>query len=186
MMNEHTYKKESVHHSGENGRRNFLKICSVVLTSLIGIAYAIPLIRAFISPAMQDTVTGSTGLFDIGDINACEVNVPRKVPIKGSKMDAWNKFPKTAIGAVWILMDKDKKFTAFSTICPHLGCGVDWDEDSVRFVCPCHDSYFDIEGKVLSGPSPRRLDTLETEIKQGKLFVKYQKMKLGISEKIPT
>ncbi len=177
--------EESVHHSGENGRRNFLKICSVVLTSLIGIAYAIPLIRAFISPAMQDTVTGSSGLFDIGNISDCEVNVPRKVPIKGSKMDAWNKFSTTAIGAVWILMDKDKKFTAFSSICPHLGCGIDWDEDSERFVCPCHDSYFDIEGSVLSGPSPRKLDTLETEIKQGKLFVKYQKMKLGISGKIP-
>ncbi len=34
--------EESVHHSGENGRRNFLKICSVVLSSLIGIGYAIP------------------------------------------------------------------------------------------------------------------------------------------------
>ena len=30
--------EESVHHSGENGRRNFLKICSVVLTFFIGIA----------------------------------------------------------------------------------------------------------------------------------------------------
>ena len=185
MINEHTYKKESVHHSDENGRRSFLKICSVVLTSLIGIAYAIPLIRAFISPAMQDTVTGSSGLFDIGNTNDCEVNVPRKVPIKGIKIDAWNKFPTTAIGAVWILMDKDKRFTAFSSICPHLGCGVDWDEASGRFICPCHESYFDIEGSVLSGPSPRGLDTLETEIKQGKLFVRYQKMKLGISKKMP-
>ncbi len=177
--------EESDHRSDENGRRNFLKICSVVLTSLIGIAYAIPLIRAFISPAMQDTVTGASGLFDIGNINDCEVNVPRKVSIKGAKMDAWNKFPPTALGAVWMVMDKDKKFTVFSSICPHLGCGVDWDEASGRFVCPCHESYFNIKGSVLSGPSPRKLDTLETEIKQGKLFVKYQKMKLGISEKIP-
>ena len=35
------------------GRRDFLKICSVVLSSLIGIAYAVPLIRTFISPALQ-------------------------------------------------------------------------------------------------------------------------------------
>ncbi len=183
-MNEHTYIKENMHPSG-NGRRNFLKICSVFLSSFIGIAYAVPLIRAFISPAMQDTVIGSSGLFDIGNINDCEVNVPKKVSIKGSKMDAWNKFPLTAIGAVWIVMDKDKKFTVFSSICPHLGCGIDWDGDSGRFVCPCHESYFDIRGKVLTGPSPRGLDTLETEIKQGKLFVRYQKMKLGISKKMP-
>ncbi len=177
--------EESVHHSGENGRRNFLKICSVVLSSFIGIGYAIPLIRTFISPAMQNTVTGSSDMVDVGNINEYQVNVPRKIAIKDSLTDAWTKFPSTTIGAVWILMDKDKKFTVFSSICPHLACGVDWDEDSGRFVCPCHESYFDIEGNVLSGPSPRKLDTLETEIKQGKLFVRYQKMKLGISEKIP-
>jgi len=183
-MNEHTDIKESIDSTG-NGRRNFLKICSVALSSLIGIGYAIPLIRAFISPAMQKTVTGSSDLVNIGNVNEYQVNVPKKTAIKDSLTDAWTKFPPTTIGAVWILMGKDKKFTVFSSICPHLGCGIDWDGDSGRFVCPCHESYFDIEGSVLSGPSPRGLDTLDTEIKQGKLFVKYQKMKLGISGKIP-
>jgi Rieske Fe-S protein len=82
-------------------------------------------------------------------------------------------------------MSKDKKFTAFTSICPHLGCGINWDEDSGKFICPCHDSFFDIEGRVLSGPSPRGMDTLETEIKDGKIFVKYQKMRLGVSGKTP-
>jgi Rieske Fe-S protein len=111
--------------------------------------------------------------------------VPRKVAIKDSRMDAWTKYPQTVIGAVWVVRGEDDKFTAFSVICPHLGCGIDWDKDSGRFICPCHESYFDIKGEVLSGPSPRRMDTLETDIKQGKLFVRYQKMKLGIAEKTP-
>jgi hypothetical protein len=29
------------------------------------------------------------------------------------------------------------------------------------------------------------MDTLETDIKDGKIFVKYQKMKLGVSGKMP-
>jgi hypothetical protein len=37
---------------------------------------------------------------------------------------------------------------------------------------------------VLSGPSPRGMDTLETEVKDGKIFVRYQKLKLGISKKM--
>ena len=167
------------------GRRDFLKICSVVLSSLIGIAYAVPLIRTFISPGLKETVFGSTGLLELGSISDYQVDVPKKVKIKDTKVDAWTKFPPTEIGAVWIIMDKNKEFTVFTSICPHLGCGINWDENSGKFICPCHDSFFDIEGRVLSGPSPRGMDTLETEIKDGKIFVKYQKMRLGVSEKIP-
>ncbi len=169
----------------DKGRRNFLKICSVALSSLIGVAYAVPLIRSFISPALRQTVSGSTGLLELGSVGGCQVNVPTKVKIKDVKTDAWTKFPPTEIGAVWIVMDEAREFTAFTSICPHLGCGIDWDNNSGKFICPCHDSYFDIEGKVLSGPSPRGMDTLETEIKDGKIFVKYRKMRLGISEKMP-
>ncbi len=167
------------------GRRDFLKICSIVLSSLVGVAYAIPLIRTFISPALQETVSSSTGLLDLGSIIGYQVNVPRKVKIKDIKVDAWTKFPPTEIGAVWIIMDKERKFTVFTSICPHLGCGIDWDKNLGEFICPCHDSFFDIEGRVLSGPSPRGMDTMETEIKDGKVFVRYRKMRLGISKKMP-
>ena len=183
-MNKQIYVEETEIHTNK-GRRNFLKICSVVLSSLIGVAYAVPLIRVFISPALRHTVSGSTGLIELGSISSCQVNVPMNIKIVDTKIDAWTKFPPMEIGAVWIIMNEDKEFTAFTSICPHLGCGINWDEDSGEFICPCHDSFFDIKGRVLSGPSPRGMDTLETEIKDGKIFVKYQKMRLGISDKMP-
>ncbi len=183
-MNKQIYVEETEIHTNK-GRRNFLKICSVVLSSLIGVAYAVPLIRVFISPALRHTVSGSTGLIELGSISSCQVNVPMNMKIVDAKTDAWTKFPPMEIGAVWIIMNEDKEFTAFTSICPHLGCGINWDEDSGEFICPCHDSFFDIKGRVLSGPSPRGMDTLETEIKDGKIFVKYQKMRLGISDKMP-
>jgi Rieske Fe-S protein len=183
-MNKQIYVEETEIHTNK-GRRDFLKICSVVLSSLIGVVYAVPLIRTFISPALRQTVSGSTGLIELGSISGCQVNVPMNMKIVDAKTDAWTKFPPMEIGAVWIIMNEDKKFTAFTSICPHLGCGINWDEDSGEFICPCHDSFFDIKGRVLSGPSPRGMDTLETEIKDGKIFVKYQKMRLGISEKMP-
>jgi Rieske Fe-S protein len=183
-MNKQIYVEETEIHTNK-GRRDFLKICSVVLSSLIGVVYAVPLIRTFISPALRQTVSGSTGLIELGSISGCQVNVPMNMKIVDAKTDAWTKFPPMEIGAVWIIMNEDKEFTAFTSICPHLGCGINWDEDSGEFICPCHDSFFDIEGRVLSGPSPRGMDTLETEIKDGKIFVKYQKMRLGISEKMP-
>ena len=50
---------------------------------------------------------------------------------------------------------------AYNTVCPHLGCFVDYRKDEQDFFCPCHDSNFDLEGNLLKGVSPRAMDTLK-------------------------
>ena len=44
---------------------------------------------------------------------------------------------------------------AVSAVCTHQGCIVQWtDEQSGgAFACPCHQSNFDLSGKVLGGPA---------------------------------
>jgi len=52
-----------------------------------------------------------------------------------------------------------EQFRAFSTVCPHAGCGV----SGVRMdelVCPCHGSTFAFDGTRLSGPAPSGLSPL--------------------------
>lgn len=44
---------------------------------------------------------------------------------------------------------------AVSLVCTHLGCTVSVTPED--FVCPCHGSRFDLEGKVLHGPADRPL-----------------------------
>lgn len=46
---------------------------------------------------------------------------------------------------------------AISTVCPHLGCTVDWNASEQRFICPCHGSQFDADGAVKKGPASRGL-----------------------------
>ncbi len=53
------------------------------------------------------------------------------------------------------LFRKEEGFFAISNTCPHLGCKVKQRDEG--FVCHCHGSYFDQQGKVLTGPSPRHL-----------------------------
>jgi len=43
-------------------------------------------------------------------------------------------------------------FTAYSSICPHLGCRVAWEAENNRFFCPCHRGVFDEKGVATSGP----------------------------------
>jgi thiosulfate dehydrogenase [quinone] large subunit len=49
-------------------------------------------------------------------------------------------------------------YRAFSAICTHAGCTVQFDEASESFVCPCHGSVFSARaGTVIGGPAPSAL-----------------------------
>lgn len=50
---------------------------------------------------------------------------------------------------------------AMSAVCTHLGCTVRTAGDG--FVCPCHGSRYDHDGKVTGGPAPASLDFLKLE-----------------------
>ncbi|MGC9334843.1 MAG: ubiquinol-cytochrome c reductase iron-sulfur subunit [Anaerolineae bacterium] len=61
---------------------------------------------------------------------------------------------------------------ALDAVCTHLGCLVEPHEDG-GFICPCHDSLFDPEGRALSGPATRPLQHLHLcfDQEQGQLLV---------------
>ncbi len=72
---------------------------------------------------------------------------------------------------VFVLPAKSNQ--VLSAICPHEGCEVAWDQNTNRFACPCHESFFASDGARISGPSPRGLDPLPVRVQDGKLQVQY-------------
>jgi cytochrome b6-f complex iron-sulfur subunit len=46
---------------------------------------------------------------------------------------------------------------AISLVCTHLGCTVEYDEESDGFACPCHGSRYSKSGNVLEGPATKTL-----------------------------
>lgn len=72
---------------------------------------------------------------------------------------------------VFVLPAKNNQ--VLSAICPHKGCEVVWEQNRNRFSCPCHESYFTVDGARISGPSPRDLDPLPVRVQDGKLQVQY-------------
>jgi cytochrome b6-f complex iron-sulfur subunit len=61
---------------------------------------------------------------------------------------------------------------AFSAICTHLGCIVEWDQSRHLIVCPCHDAHFNaVNGAVVSGPPPSPLTQLKVSQKDDAIYV---------------
>ncbi len=60
-----------------------------------------------------------------------------------------------------VLIHQGGGFSALSLTCTHLGCTVEQNKD--EFVCPCHGSHFDLNGKLLHGPAVQPLASLRIE-----------------------
>ncbi|MCU0538190.1 MAG: ubiquinol-cytochrome c reductase iron-sulfur subunit [Hydrococcus sp. Prado102] len=77
-------------------------------------------------------------------------------------------------GAVLIVRDPDNasQLTAVNPTCTHAGCTVAWQQDWEAFVCPCHDSQFASDGKVLQGPAEQPLAAYAVKIEGNDILVK--------------
>jgi cytochrome b6-f complex iron-sulfur subunit len=70
-----------------------------------------------------------------------------------------------------MLIHTEGGFSAFSLTCTHLGCIVEQDKN--EFICPCHGSHFDLNGKLLHGPAAKPLASLRIErTEDGKLILR--------------
>jgi cytochrome b6-f complex iron-sulfur subunit len=47
---------------------------------------------------------------------------------------------------------------AFSAVCTHLNCTVQYRADLSHIWCACHNGHFDLNGQNIAGPPPRPLD----------------------------
>lgn len=93
-----------------------------------------------------------------------EVGRLEDIPVWGSKKIILG-------GSALLLVRGTNEVRAFSAICTHLGCLVDWDGQKRKIVCPCHAGFFDFEGNVISGPPPRALPRHTVKVSDGKIFV---------------
>jgi menaquinol-cytochrome c reductase iron-sulfur subunit len=95
-----------------------------------------------------------------GAVSDLEANVPATRVLIVPRVDGW--FRERSPQTVFLVWDGSKAVRALSATCTHLGCQVRWDKEHFR--CPCHGGVYDASGKVVSGPPPRPLDSLDARI----------------------
>jgi Rieske Fe-S protein len=60
---------------------------------------------------------------------------------------------------------------AFSAICTHLNCTVQYREEKQDIWCACHNGVYDLHGKNVSGPPPRPLEDYQVNVKGDQIVV---------------
>jgi Rieske Fe-S protein len=166
-------------------RRTFLGYCTGLLMAVIGLLVAVPALAYLVAPLRRKRGEGDTGpsLQDVGPLAGYPPGEWCLRALEVEKVDGWKK--TTVRHAVWVRRQGEQDVTVLSSICPHLGCPINWHPDEGKFACPCHGGVFHTDGSRVAGPPPRAMDPLDFEIRGGRLWVRWQDFKIGVPERVP-
>ena len=150
----------------DSDRRDFIRRLS--MTAVFGVIGAFAFIEAFAkigeqaqySPLQSGTAAGSqqapSGYVYVAPLTALS-----------AKTSAYFDHPSHGPS---ILVDFAGQWRAFSAICTHAGCTVDYTGSSIY--CPCHSGSFSpSNGSVQGGPPPSPLPEYGVLIQSGALYV---------------
>jgi len=89
------------------------------------------------------------------------------------------KFPRNS-GAIFrmgtrpgiLVHTPEGEFKAFSAVCTHLSCTVEYRSEYRDIYCACHAGKYDLNGNNVAGPPPRPLEEYRVEIREGVIYVR--------------
>jgi cytochrome b6-f complex iron-sulfur subunit len=60
---------------------------------------------------------------------------------------------------------------AFTAVCTHLSCTVQYRPDLQELWCACHNGHYDLNGRNVAGPPPKPLRTFEVKVNGDELVI---------------
>ena len=173
-------------------RRGFVGWAAGLAGAFIALVAGVPVLGSLVAPGPP---AKPANMVRVGDVSSLPDGVPTALTFVDETQDAYDY--SLLPHSVWAVRGQEASLgglvtnpeieavTVFSPVCTHLGCQVFWDNSARHFVCPCHGSIFSADGKVVSGPAPRGLDVLPSQVRDGALYVRWVDYTPAISEKIP-
>ncbi|HEY2842972.1 MAG TPA: ubiquinol-cytochrome c reductase iron-sulfur subunit [Bryobacteraceae bacterium] len=147
-------------------RRNFSVVAIHGLWAAMVAALGLPAIGYLLIPAK---FRRKNDFVEAGDITQLTPQMPLEVAFRRNRVDGWRVVSEKS--TAWVVKFAENNVVAYAPQCTHLGCAYHWDQRRTRFVCPCHNSVFSLDGKVQEGPAPRPLDRYQTKVEGGKLLL---------------
>lgn len=142
------------------GRRQFMNLLTFGTITGIAAGALYPAIKFFIPTSSGGAGGGVTAKDELGnDIVASEFvsgrNPGDRALAQGLKGDP-----------TYIVVAGDNTIADYgiNAVCTHLGCVVPWNGSEDKFICPCHGSQYNAQGKVVRGPAPLSLALVHTNV----------------------
>ena len=135
-------------------RRKFLDILfNFSLFAWIA-AILYPVVKYLIPPEIQEV-----------SVNSITVGEVQNFPVNSSQIIRFGKKP------ILVIRKDNGDFRALSATCTHLDCNVQYKSDTKQIWCACHNGFYNIEGKNISGPPPKPLAQYQVNINEDKIIV---------------
>ena len=85
-----------------------------------------------------------------------------------AEKDGHGKPPFNFGGKPCLLILVDGEPRAFNAVCTHVQCTVEYRPAEKDIFCNCHNGVYDINGRNISGPPPRPLETYKVALRGDK------------------
>ena len=135
------------------GRRQFMNLLTFGTITGVAAGALYPVVKYFIPPSSGGAGGGITAKDALGnDVIASEFLAGHK-PGERSLAQGLKGDP------TYIVVTAENAIANYgiNAVCTHLGCVVPWNGSENKFICPCHGSQYNDEGKVVRGPAPLSL-----------------------------
>lgn len=146
--------EEQAKHSGGvlgnrgTGRRRVLDYLLATGVGATVVAIVYPVIRFMIPPRTIEATQNSVVAGKVGELK----------PNSG-------KIFKFGTKPGLLVLTESGEFRAFSAICTHLDCIVQFLPEEKHIWCACHNGHYDLKGRNISGPPPRPLEEYVVNIR---------------------
>jgi cytochrome b6-f complex iron-sulfur subunit len=126
---------------GPESRRTMLSwlLGGGALASMASFLY--PVIRFLNPPAVTEAAVNEVAAGKVQDLK----------PNSGKIVKFGNK-------PALLVRVSDTEWKAFSAVCTHLNCTVQYRDSTKQIWCACHNGTYDMSGRVVSGPPPNPLE----------------------------
>lgn len=135
-------------------RRNFLKFSLGGSFTAFAFSVMYPVVKLLIPPKSSEPIPTSVIAGTVGELK----------PNSGKIFRFGNK-PGILINT------PQEELRAFTAICTHLECTVQYRDDFQHIWCACHNGHYNLNGINISGPPPRPLTQYNVSLKGDQIFV---------------
>lgn len=139
-------------------RRTFAKL----LFTGVGLCYAgaigYPIYQYLASPIQKSVEAAKVSEVQLPDADKLEVGA--------AMMFKFGTRPSI------LIHHKDGTWSAMEAICTHMACTVQYQPESNRLFCACHNGVYDVKtGTPVSGPPPKPLKPYKVEVGEGVVVI---------------